>query len=126
MNYKIILTVVVLLFVFAGGRWRQISPSAQEVPPTGVKELTVIGEEYRFQPSSITLKKSERVKITFKNNGRTVHNLIIEELGIKTKTIGAAQADTIEFTAPVTGTFIFFCSVPGHRAAGMEGSLIVE
>lgn len=139
MNYKIIGAITILFLVFAGGWWaiksgyrpprEQTLPPAEKTSPpptTEVRELTVIGDEYRFQPSSIALKSGERVKLTFKNNGRTPHNLIIEELGIGTKTIADGQTETIEFTAPATGTYAFFCSVPGHRASGMEGSLTVE
>lgn len=92
-----------------------------------VKEFTVLGTEYSFNPSLITtVSAGERVKITFKNEGRAPHNLIIEGLGIATKLIGPGETDTVEFTAPASGTYTFLCSVPGHRASGMEGQLIVE
>jgi nitrite reductase (NO-forming) len=66
------------------------------------------------------------VKIIFKNEGKAPHNLVIQGLGIGTRTIGVGQTDTIEFTAPSSGTYTFYCSVPGHRAAGMEGRLEVK
>ncbi len=100
-----------------------------ELPPRvalEVKEVTVVGTEFSFSPSSITAKAGQKVKITFQNQGGAPHNLVITGLGISTKTIFGGKTDTIEFTAPSSGTFTFFCSVPGHRAAGMEGSLKVE
>jgi uncharacterized cupredoxin-like copper-binding protein len=30
------------------------------------------------------------------------------------------------FTPTTTGTYSFYCGVPGHREAGMVGTLIVE
>lgn len=37
----------------------------------------------------------------------------------------AGHAATVEFTPTETGTYVFYCTVPGHRAAGMEGKLVV-
>jgi len=105
---------------------------AIEAPPTiqastsGITKISVVGTEFSFSPASISVKAGEQVKITFKNNGRAPHNLTLEGVGIGTKTIGGGQTDIIEFTAPSSGTYAFFCSVSGHRAAGMEGSLKVE
>lgn len=103
-------------------------PSAPppEVAPPIVKELTISGTEYSFSPVSITVQEGDQVKITFRNDGSIIHNFKISELEVGTKTISPGQTDTIEFTAPVSGTYTIFCSVPGHRAAGMKGSLKVE
>ena len=100
--------------------------STTQVPTSGATEINVVGTEFNFNPASISVKAGEQVKITFKNNGRAPHNLILEGLGIETKTIGGGQTDVVEFIAPSSGTYTFFCSVSGHRAAGMEGSLKVE
>lgn len=104
------------------------TPEDKVSPPTllEVKEITVIGAEMFFSPSTVTVQAGQQVKINFQNKGSTIHNLIIEGLGISTKTIRDGQTDVIEFTAPTSGTYAIFCSVPGHRAAGMKGSLIVE
>lgn len=97
-----------------------------QAPAAQATEISVSGTEFNFNPANISVKAGERVKITFRNNGRAPHNLIIEGLDIGTKTISGGQTDVIEFTAPTSGTYIFFCSVPGHRASGMEGDLKVE
>lgn len=95
-------------------------------PAAEATEIAVNGTEFSFSPASISVKAGEQVKITFMNNGRAPHNLTLEGLGIATKTIGEGQTDVVEFTAPSSGNYTFFCSVPSHRAAGMEGTLIVE
>lgn len=104
--------------------------ASEEITPSSVsseeKEFTVSGTEYKFNPSSITVKTGDQVKIIFKNDGRLRHNLVIEGLGISTRTIGADQTDIVEFTAPASGTYTIFCSISGHRLAGMEGLLKVE
>ena len=102
------------------------TPLATQAPAAGVTEINVSGSEFSFSPAGINVKAGERVKITFRNIGQAPHNLVLEGLGITTKTINGGQTDTVEFTAPSAGTHAFFCSVPGHRSAGMEGSLKVE
>lgn len=91
-----------------------------------VKDITVTGTDFKFTPSSIELDAGENVKIVFKNNGSAPHDFQIEELGLATKVIGSGDTTTLEFTAPKTGTYTTYCSVAGHREAGMEGSLVIK
>ena len=133
---KIILIIIIILIVVIG--WYSLlrvgyqtpteisAPEGEGVSPSEVKEITVVGTEFAFSPSVITVQAAQKIKLSFKNEGRAPHNLIINGLGISTKTIGSNQQDTIGFTAPASGTFTFFCSIPGHRSSGMEGSLKVE
>lgn len=104
----------------------EITFEKEEGAAETIKEITIIGTEFSFSPSSITVKAGEKVKITFQNKGSASHNLVIEGLGVSAKTIGSGKEDIIEFTAPASGTYAIFCSIPGHKAAGMEGSLIIE
>ena len=91
-----------------------------------VHEIAVSGDEYAFSPSSISAKKGEKVKLTFTNNGNLPHNLVINELGVFTKTIAPGQIDSIEFTAETDGSLEFYCSIGNHRTQGMEGTLEVK
>lgn len=102
------------------------TPAPTQVPVSEVKEINVVGTEFSFNPSSISVKAGEKVKIIFKNNGGAPHNLMVEGLNVGTKTISGGQQDMIEFTVPSSGTYTFFCSVPGHRVSGMEGDLKIE
>lgn len=113
-------------YVMRDGDKIEIIFEPQPAAITEIKEITVTGTEFVFFPSAITVKEGQKVKINFQNQGAMVHNLVIEELGIATKTVGSGETDAIEFTAPATGTYKFFCSLPGHQPAGMEGSLNVE
>ena len=144
MQGKTIGIIVVVLVVIVGGyfllrggyqaptvtpektkRATEASPTTQ-APTSGITEISVVGSEFSFNPASISIKAGEKVKITFRNNGRAPHNLIIDRVGVGTKTISGGQTDIVEFTAPSSGTYAFFCSVPGHKASGMEGNLRVE
>ena len=101
----------------------QTVPSSKNIE---IKEFTIKGAEYSFSPSSINVQAGDRVKIVFQNTGNIKHNLIIQGLGVGTKSISSNQTDVIEFTASSSGTYTIFCSLPGHQISGMMGELIVE
>ncbi|MEL6183681.1 MAG: azurin [Myxococcota bacterium] len=42
-----------------------------------------------------------------------------------TKIVGGGESDTIEFTAPEAGEYVFLCSFPGHGGV-MNGKLLVK
>ncbi len=101
------------------------SPDQSAAPPPqsgSVKTFSVDGKSFSFSPSTITVTKGDRVRITFKNTGG-MHDFRIDELGVATKRIGSGQEETVEFVASTAGTFEYYCSVGNHRAMGM---LIVE
>lgn len=90
-----------------------------------VKEFTIVGKNFSFTPSLITVKKGDKVKITFKNeNG--FHDFKIDEFGLATKQSTAPNTEVLEFTANKTGSFEYYCSVGSHRSMGMKGTLKVE
>lgn len=93
---------------------------------SSLKQIKITGSEFSFNPASLTIKKGENIQLTFTNNGAVPHDFVLEELGIKTKILPVGQSETMSFTANQSGTFSFYCSVTGHRNAGMEGQLTVQ
>ncbi len=91
-----------------------------------VNQITVYGGEFEFQPNSIQVKKGETVRLTFINAGTVEHDLVIDELNVRTQRLQPRAAETIEFIADKTGTFSFYCSVEGHRQQGMEGKFTIS
>ena len=68
------------------------------------------------------------VQIAFTNDSGTPHDVRVEDgdannLGGTDIFAGSTETADLELDA---GEYTFFCSVPGHRAAGMEGTLTVE
>lgn len=89
------------------------------------REITVVAKEFKFVPDVIHVTKGEEVSLVFKNAGALSHNLTFDGLGgLKTKTIQTGATQTLRFTAAKTGDIQFYCSVTGHREAGMHGELI--
>ena len=90
-----------------------------------VKEFTVTGQNFSFSPATISVKKGDRVKITFKN-AEGFHNFVLDDFKVSTKTIQTGSEDVVEFMADKVGSFQYYCSVGSHRAMGMWGTLTVE
>ncbi|MDB5254058.1 MAG: Blue (Type 1) copper protein [Parcubacteria group bacterium] len=90
-----------------------------------VKEVTVNGSNFAFDPKTITVNKGDTVKITFKNVGG-MHDFKIDEFNVATKKINGGESDTVTFVADKTGSFEYYCSVGTHRQMGMKGTLIVK
>jgi uncharacterized cupredoxin-like copper-binding protein len=72
--------------------------------------------------------KAGKVTVEFNNPQPLPHDVSIEDSS--GKTIGKTEVITESSATAVVnlkpGTYTFYCSVPGHRQAGMEGTLKVE
>ncbi|HYM63613.1 MAG TPA: plastocyanin/azurin family copper-binding protein [Gaiellaceae bacterium] len=93
----------------------------------GTLEVAAVGDELKFDKTSLEAPAGS-VTINFTNPSASIpHNVTIEGSGIDsvaTETVtGEASSVKAELEA---GTYDFYCSVGGHRAAGMEGTLTVN
>lgn len=68
------------------------------------------------------------VTIDFKNPQGLSHDVAIEDSSGETvgRTEVIGEGETSEKVNLKAGKYTFYCSVPGHREAGMEGTLTVE
>ena len=64
------------------------------------------------------------IKIEMPNESGIDHNVVIEGTPIETNIVKKGVARASGTLKP--GTFTYFCSVPGHREAGMVGKLTVK
>jgi plastocyanin len=79
-----------------------------------------------FDKSELTAKPG-KVTIDFDNPAPLEHNVVIEQDGKELAGFEPIVEGEEELTAELEpGTYTFFCSVPGHREAGMEGTLTVK
>jgi plastocyanin len=62
--------------------------------------------------------------IAIVNEGAIVHNVVFEGTNVKVEAQGGAT-EVEEFDLE-PGTYTYFCDVPGHRAAGMVGTISVQ
>lgn len=95
-----------------------------DAPADGARAVEVVGDDFRFEPSEITADAGEELAVAL-TSADTHHDLTVDELEFQ---VEADRGDTEEGGLRVDepGTYTFYCSVPGHRSAGMEGTLTVE
>jgi plastocyanin len=72
--------------------------------------------------------KAGNVTVDFSNPQALSHDVAIEDSSGKTvgKTELVAEGSTSTAVNLKPGTYHYFCTVPGHREAGMEGTLTVK
>lgn len=84
------------------------------------------GGALKYTTTKLTAKAGS-VDVQFANASSTPHDVVISE-GART----LAHTDTVtkgKATATASlkaGTYTFYCSIPGHRQAGMEGTVTVR
>lgn len=65
------------------------------------------------------------VDVRLVNDGAIIHNVVIEETD--EKILEAPGGGTDQATVSLdAGEYVYYCDIPGHREAGMEGSLTVS
>jgi plastocyanin len=72
--------------------------------------------------------KAGKVTVNFNNPQALEHDVAIEDSSGKTigKTELVAEGSDSTTVDLKPGTYTFYCTVPGHREAGMEGTLTVK
>jgi plastocyanin len=132
------MVLAVFLLLIAAGGLTGLGPSqpaakkaaAGFAPPKGppVGTLTVqagAGGQLRFDPSALTATAGvNQIDLTL---GAGLHTFVFTDpklRGFQLNVGGKKTSDTgkVDLAA---GTYTFYCTIPGHRAAGMEGTITV-
>ena len=95
-----------------------------EATPVG-ESIRVSGKEFAFDPPKFSATGDTAFTVAFSNDGTMEHDFAIDGEDSDKIVAGAGSEASGSFTL-AAGTYKFFCSVPGHEAAGMVGSLTVE
>jgi plastocyanin len=108
------------------------SSSSAAAPAAGGSTVLTLaanpGGMLMFTKKTLTAKAG-KVTIQFTNNSPIGHNLTIQQgtngtvVGATPTFMGGTKTLTVTLKA---GKYTFYCSVPGHRAAGMQGTLSVS
>jgi uncharacterized cupredoxin-like copper-binding protein len=95
------------------------------VAPTGpaIKTLTFDADQLAFTPNKVTAPAGI-LEIKLASQDMT-HSLVIEGLpGFQLEAGSGSSATGKVDLKP--GKYTFYCDIPGHRAAGMEGTITVS
>ncbi len=108
--------------------WMQGPVQSREgalAPSPGAAEVRVVARDFSFSPREFTVPAGQTVNLTLVNEGDLPHDITIPALGFRLPA-GPGASETAALTVAGTDTYEFYCSVPGHREAGMSGTLIVS
>jgi len=112
-----------------------------------VTEITVEAADFTYEPMSISVPAGQPVTLTLTNTGKVEHDFVIDKINVTDVVASdsgpaehhqmnqpefdlhffakAGETATLQFTAIEPGTYEIFCSIEGHKEAGMIGELIV-
>jgi plastocyanin len=109
-----------------GGHGNGGSGDGHRNAPTqaGAREIEVTGGRFRFKPDEITVAAGEDVTIVLSSTD-LFHDFFVKSEG---HIVGAKAKKTKKggLTIDEPGTYKFWCTIEGHRAAGMKGTIVVQ
>ena len=123
MNIKTLIATPLLVLAVAacGGAAKLASPASSAVAATSIHV-----RDFALDPKDVSVRGSVSLAVT--NDGPTIHNVSIRDASGKvvgaTKDLTPGQSETLTVDIPA-GTYVLFCSLPGHESLGVKGSLTV-
>ncbi len=102
--------------------------SAAAAVPEGALQISAAADNALAYDTSSLSAKAGKVTIAMENPSVLDHNVAVKTESGRVLATGAVvgQGGTSVATATLApGTYVFYCSVPGHEAAGMKGTLAV-
>ena len=76
----------------------------------------------------LSAAEGQVVQVTLINGEGAEHDIVFTEqgpAGNSAHIVGKGASTSIAFAASRAGDYLYYCSVPGHRLAGMEGKFLV-
>jgi uncharacterized cupredoxin-like copper-binding protein len=101
-------------------------PAAKERGGSALRLSADPGGELRFDRQSLDARAGQ-ITLVMDNPSSVPHNISIEGRGVDQEgdTVGEGGRSTVRAKLR-PGDYNFYCSVPGHRQAGMQGTLTVK
>ena len=117
--------------------------------PVGVTDVALMATDIAFEETRLEVPADQPVRLTLENSGALEHDFSIREMDVQDVHATEGEADdhamsedahelalhvaahpnggrgTVEFTPTEPGEYEYYCTVPGHKEAGMVGTLVV-
>ena len=93
-------------------------------PAAHATRVAVDARNFRFRPDTIRIDAKQEVALALHSEDGAP-DLAVDGLGRVADVIGGAT-DTERLRIDTPGRYTFFCTLPGHRDAGMEGTIVVR
>jgi len=118
MKTRVLALIVLVLAVAAPA-----GIAARGMQSTTTLHITAAAAALKYSTSHLTAPHG-KVSIVMKNLSPLQHDVAIKGNGVsvKGKLVGKGGLSTVTATLK-RGTYTFYCTVPGHAAAGMKGTL---
>ena len=107
----------------AAGGATPAAEGAEQAAAGAGEAVDVVSHDIFFEPDELSIPADSDVTVHLPNEGVTAHNFSIDELGISVDIAPGATEETV-INAPA-GSYEYYCNVPGHKQAGMVGTLTV-
>jgi uncharacterized cupredoxin-like copper-binding protein len=117
-----------LLFGLALGLFL-VACSGSAATPTATAQTVSLttADNFAYTPNTITGKVGQPIHVSLVNNASgLVHSFVIDEMSVKLDNVQAKSTGDVTFTPTTAGTYVFYCDTPGHKAAGMTGTIVIN
>ena len=78
-----------------------------------------------YVPDSVTIDAGTDYTFEISNSDNQMHTFTIDELDVDVE-VDPGDTESTTLNVPDSGEYTFYCTVPGHREAGQEGTLTVN
>lgn len=93
-------------------------------PTADARELTVEASNFEFDPDDLEIAAQEETALELVSE-QGPHDFAVDGLGLVNEVAdGESRVQRLRIDQP--GNYTFFCTLPGHRDGGMEGTLVVR
>jgi uncharacterized cupredoxin-like copper-binding protein len=94
-----------------------------------VQTIQISEKEFSLNPGTVTLPKPGTYEFDVTNDGSITHAFNVEQSGgedeAETGDIEPGSHKTVKFTFSAGGSYEMYCPIDGHKAQGMEGTIMV-
>jgi plastocyanin len=101
--------------------------SEPAAPPAGAVTAVRV-RDFAIEPADLHVS-GLTFTLAVTNDGPTIHNVTIRDSAGKvlaaTRDLKAGETQMLPVTVPSAGTYVTFCSLPGHESLGTKGTLSV-